>query len=128
MQLEHINITVNNIERSSAFYSELFDFRQRWEGIASGEKGPVRAIHIGNDDTYLALFAAENPVRTPADYGSTGINHFAYKVADLKPLRERLLAMDVDIHMDEHYEPGERIYFYDPDGVEVELVCYNKPG
>jgi catechol 2,3-dioxygenase-like lactoylglutathione lyase family enzyme len=126
MRLEHINMTVNNIEQSYAFYAQLFDFKQRWAGTGSGKKGPVRAIHIGDDTTYLSLFEAENPGQAPADYGSTGINHLAFEVDNLQPLRGRLAAMGVLLHLDENYEPGQRIYFYDPNGVEVELVCYQR--
>ena len=124
MRLEHVNITVNDIEESRRFYTELFGFETRWEGAATGREGPVKAVHLGTGDTYLSLFEAEEDARAPADYSVAGLNHFGLQVEDLAPYRERLAAMGVNLHLDEHYEPGERIYFYDPSGVEIELITY----
>ena len=125
MRLEHVNITVNDIERSRRFYAELFGFETRWEGSATGSEGPVKAVHMGTGDTYLSLFEAETGGRAPADYGAPGLNHFGLQVDDLAPYRQRLASMGIELHLDEHYEPGERIYFYDPSGVEIELVTYD---
>lgn len=124
MRLEHVNITVNDIEQSRRFYAELFGFETRWEGTASGEEGPIKAVHMGTGDTYVSLFEAENEGRAPADYSAAGLNHFGLHVEDLAPYRRRLAEMGVEPHLDEHYAPGERIYFYDPSGVEIELVTY----
>ena len=124
MRLEHVNITVNDIEQSKRFYAEVFDFDTRWEGIATGSEGPVKAVHMGTGDTYLSLFEAEKKGRAPANYGAAGLNHFGLQVEELAPYRRRLAEMGVTLHLDEHYEPGERIYFYDPSGVEIELVTY----
>ena len=51
-RIEHVNLTVSDIERSAAFFEELLGWRQRWRGAAmnGGE-----TIHVGEDGTYLAL-------------------------------------------------------------------------
>ena len=72
MRLEHVNLTVSDIDRSVAFYSDLLDFHVRWKGeIPSG-----RAVHVGNEDTYLALFEsrAEGPFRET--YNTPGYNRW----------------------------------------------------
>ncbi len=124
MRLEHANITVNNIDTSFQFYRALFGFEKRWEGMATGEVGPIRAMHAGNEHTYLALFEAEREGRSPADYGIAGVNHIGFEVADLEIYRRRLKELGVEVHLEADYEPGVRIYFYDPDGIEIELVEY----
>ena len=125
MRLEHANITVSNIDESLAFYSALFDFKVRWQGQVPGERQPtIRAIHIGDDDMYLALFEAEKPGRAPVDYEGNGINHIGFVVEDIEPLRTRLTQLGTEIHFEPSYDPGNRIYFYDPDGIEIELVAY----
>ena len=125
MRLEHANITVANIDDSTAFYRRLFDFRVRWEGSASGSDGPVRAVHLGTDTTYLSLFEAEKPNAGRADYGVPGVNHIGFEVDSLEPYRARLAELGTEIHFEPEYEPGRRIYFFDPDGVEIELVEYD---
>ena len=124
MRLEHANITVTNIDNSFDFYHKLFGFEKRWEGTASGNAGPVRAVHVGTEDTYLSFFEAEKEGRASANYGVVGVNHLGFQVQDLPSYRATLEGLGVAVHLEADYEPGERIYFYDPDGVEIELVEY----
>jgi len=44
MFLEHVNLTVTNVDRTVAFYRELFGLDLRWEGTTSDGK---RAAHVG---------------------------------------------------------------------------------
>lgn len=124
MRLEHANITVKDIDRSFEFYQRLFGFRKRWSGTANGSVGRVRAAHIGSEDTYLSLFEADSEGEISSNYGRPGFNHLGFQVGDLTPYRDALSALGVEVHLEQDYEPGERIYFFDPDGVEIELVCY----
>ncbi len=124
MRLEHANITVSDIDRSQQFYRELFDLDLRWDGSARESDGPVRAVHLGNEHSYLALFEATKAGRAPADYDKPGLNHIAFEVDDVEVYQRRLEHMGVPIHLEGDYEPGRRIYCYDPDGVELELVSY----
>jgi catechol 2,3-dioxygenase-like lactoylglutathione lyase family enzyme len=124
MRLEHANITVENIDTSFQFYSAVFGFEKRWEGEATGEVGPIRALHVGNEHTYLALFEAERKGRSPADYGIAGVNHIGFEVEVLEIYRKRLEGLGIEVHLEADYEPGRRIYFYDSDGIEIELVEY----
>lgn len=124
MFLEHVNLTVTDLDASVAYYSQLLGFRLRWEGQALGDEGPVRAAHVGDDRVYLALFEAEQPGRAPGQYGRAGVNHFGFVVDDLDQTRERLAELGATPHFEPQYEPGRRLYVFDPDGVEIELVEY----
>ena len=97
MRLEHANITVENIDTSFQFYSALFGFEKRWEGMATGEVGPIRAVHAGNGHTYLALFEAERKGRRPADYGIAGVNHIGFEVDDLEKWKAQIKGMGLEI-------------------------------
>ena len=46
-------------------------------------------------------------------------------VDDLDDKRKRLAKWGIDTHLEGDYEPGRRLYFYDPNGLEVELVEYS---
>ena len=120
MHLEHVNLTVSDLDRSLDFYGQLLGFKLRWQGKTSDGK-PV--AHIGTDDSYLALFEGE-PAPVRIDYDSVGFNHFGVVVDDLGSMRSRLDQLGAEIHFEGDYEPGRRIYFLDPDGYEVELVEY----
>ena len=43
MFLEHVNITVSDLDRSIAFYCDLLDLEVRWRGTAATSEGTVRA-------------------------------------------------------------------------------------
>ena|SRR5437763_15927240 len=121
MLIEHVNLTVSDLDRSIAFYCDLLDLQVRWKGPIDGER---LGAHVGDDRCYLALFqaAADGPVEQ--DYGRPGINHFGFVVDDLEEARRRLGRLGATVHFEPVYEPGRRIYFRDPDGIEVELVQY----
>ncbi len=78
----------------------------------------------GCRERYLSLFEAAEVSRAPEGYGTTGFNHLGFEVDDLAAYRETLLNMGVEIKGEDDYEPGRRLYFYDPDGIEMELVEY----
>ena len=80
MRLEHVNLTVTDVERSVDFYSKLLDLQVRWEG--RDEVGAPMA-HVGSEDHYLALFQASADGRAPRDYSTVGFNHVGFVVDDL---------------------------------------------
>ena len=121
MRLEHVNLTVSDVDRSVAFYRDIFGFALRWEGdLGDGRRG----AHVGGEDFYLALFEAAAPGRAPYDYSVVGINHFGFVVDDFDALLADLARRGIDYVLIDDYEPGRRSYFFDPDGHEIEAVSY----
>ncbi|MFQ5491545.1 MAG: VOC family protein [Phycisphaerae bacterium] len=121
MFLEHVNLTVADLDRSIDFYSRLFGWRLRWKGAASSGRP---AAHLGDDRYYLALFETPQNGTASRDMERLGINHFGFVVDDLDDLKSRLAQLGIDPHHQDDYDPGRRLYFLDPDGIEVELVEY----
>lgn len=121
MYIEHVNLTVSDLARSVKFYRELFGFDVRWEGTTSTG---VAAAHVGDEKFYVALFQAEQSGRVEKDYARVGLNHFGFVVDDLAAMKARLAELGVAPTSEMDYEPGVRLYFHDPDGIEIELVQY----
>jgi catechol 2,3-dioxygenase-like lactoylglutathione lyase family enzyme len=121
MFLEHVNLTVSDLDRSIAFYCDLLDLHVRWKGPIDEDR---LGAHVGNDRSYLALFQAMSDGEVEHDYFRPGINHFGFVVDDVEVARERVARLGAKIHLEADYEPGHRIYVMDPDGHEVELVQY----
>jgi len=123
MRFEHVNLTVSNLQGSMKFYRHVFGWELRWKGTT---RDGQPAAHIGNRDFYLALFEARNktPI-VPADYDAVGINHFAFLVDDIDRVASRLASFDTHLKSDETYDPGRHAYFFDLDGMEIELVQYD---
>ena len=63
MKLEHVNMTVRDLDRSVDFYCSLLGGRIRWRGQNSVGRA---AVHVGTESSYLALFqASESTVHEP---------------------------------------------------------------
>lgn len=123
MFLEHVNLTVNDLPQSVRFYRELFGFEVRWEGTLDDGR---HAVHVGDEKHYLSLFQCRTPGRASNDYGPVGVNHFGFVVEDLDAMKGRLRSLGVELLSEADYEPGRRLYFLDPNGIEIELVQYEE--
>ncbi|MBX9731052.1 MAG: VOC family protein [Sphingomonas sp.] len=54
-------------------------------------------------------------------------NHVGVQVDDLDAVEARVLAQGLTPFAHDDYEPGRRFYFFDPDGIEYEIVSYTPP-
>lgn len=125
LRLEHANIAVRDIDALTKFLQTAFpEFRVRHEGVsASG----LRWVHVGTDDTYVALYEAapNEPARGTPYSGRPGLNHLGYEVDDAVELRARLLSAGYPESTTPNNHPfRRRIYFHDPEGNDWEFVHY----
>ncbi|MCP3904999.1 MAG: VOC family protein [Planctomycetes bacterium] len=124
MHLEHVNLTVSDLDRSVDFYRRLLGYEVRWRREAADDL--PAAAHVGDENHYIAMFqSAPAPAMAPVSYDAVGLNHFGFVVDDLDAARDRLRDLGVEPHSEADYDPGRRLYFHDPDGIEVELVEYS---
>jgi catechol 2,3-dioxygenase-like lactoylglutathione lyase family enzyme len=118
--LEHINITVTDIERSAALLRDLMGWHNRWRGPSQlgGE-----TIHVGGEADYIAVYTKGAPV----DRFSKGapLNHVGLVVDDLDAAEAVVKAAGLEPFNHADYEPGRRFYFFDWDGIEFEMVSYS---
>ena len=124
--LEHANITVRDPKAKARMFETLFGWKIRWEG---GSIYNGYSVHVGTDDSYLAVYSGPKPDQTvpksDASYQTRGaLNHIGVVVDDLKAVEEKVTVMGFKAHSHANYEPGERFYFTDDDGIEIEVVSY----
>ena len=124
-RIEHANLVVRDMAGMVRFLRTAFpQFRIRRES-----KGAKRNawIHIGTDDTYIALSeATEEPAERWQPYsGRPGVNHLGYEVDDVEALRARMTdAGFKDSTVPNDHPHRKRVYFNDPDGNDWEFVQY----
>ena len=125
IRIEHANLAVRDVDAMVRFVTTAFpEFRVRREG--KSWQG-ARWLHIGTDDTYLALNEArEEPAEAWVPYGGKpGLNHLGYEVDDVDALRERLRAAGYrDSTVPNAHPHRKRVYFYDVEGNDWEFVEY----
>lgn len=124
--IEHANITVPDIDVAFKFLKIIApDFVIRKD---QKRDGSYRWAHIGNDHFYIALqephLQKESTVGSTA-YENSGVNHLALIVSDLDRIEKNLIAAGYEKSIDTPVEKfRKRIYYYDNEGFEWELVEY----
>jgi catechol 2,3-dioxygenase-like lactoylglutathione lyase family enzyme len=125
VRLEHANLIVRDIDAALRFLQTAFpDFRIRFDVSDAAGK---RWVHIGTDETYIALTqATAEPVQRWTPYsGVPGVNHLAYEVDDVESVRRRLVAAGYrDSTVPNNHPYRKRVYFYDRDGNDWEFIQY----
>ena len=121
-RLEHVNITVGDADRSAALIEALFGWKVRWAGPSLNGG---RTVHVGTNGKYLALYSAPDGDGAPLGWAKgVPLNHVALEVDDLDAVERRVAAAGLTPFAHGDYEPGRRFYFFDPDGIEFEVVSY----
>lgn len=121
-KLEHINVTVRDTDATASILSQLFDWKIRWAG-ASKDNG--RTIHLGEEDTYLALYSHADKHNADTSHKTiTQLNHIGIQVEDLDVIEAKVKAAGFVPNNHGDYEPGKRFYFNLDDGLEIEVVSY----
>jgi len=138
MEMNHVGISVSDLERSVAFYRdmlgmqplcEIFPFGgpqfQKVMGLPDAE-GRMCVVRGGTVQLELFEFAAPEPAPQDPNYAvaNRGISHFAFEVDDIDSTYARLAAAGVRFHCPvETFESGiKATYGRDPDGNVFELL------
>lgn len=133
----HVGISVSSLERSVAFYRDLFGMDVVLNKAFAGEvheniiglkgaHGKVAILQRGS--LQLELFEFEYPQPKPSDPNRPacdhGITHFCVRVTDIESEYARLKAAGVEFHCPPQYYQGKAIATYgrDPDGNIFELL------
>ena len=123
-RLEHVNLTVSNPDQTAALLERIFGWRVRWSGPAMAGG---RTVHVGTDDQYLALYTVKCGASSPLAWPKGApLNHVALTVEDLDEVERRVVEAGLAPFNHGDYEPGRRFYFFDPDGIEFEVVSYEE--
>lgn len=122
--LEHANVTVSDPDATARWMGDVFGWHVRWSGAAM-DTG--RSVHVGASDSYLALYSPGKPTPGREDSYATvgGLNHLAVTVDDINAVHDKVVAAGFTPGEHFDYEPGQRFYFHDTDGIEYEVVQYD---
>ena len=123
--IEHVNLTVSDPDRTAALLSAIFGWQ--CAGATPARDGG-RTIHLGSDAAYVALYTGPDGQHADARYPKgEPLNHVGVQVDDLGAVEARVVAAGLTPFNHADYEPGRRFYFFDPDGIEYEVVSYSDP-
>jgi len=123
LQPHHIGIIVRDIDRSVAFY-EALGFRV--SSVIESDDGSRTITFMELGGSYIELFCyAETPMRADLGEKHLGFVHYALLTDDVDGALAELKARDFvpDAVESRRVPAGFKVaFFYDPDGVEIELT------
>ena len=124
--LDHIILSVSDLERTRAFYAELLGFDLR--AIRADYPNPLFAGAYYFITGGVEIFFLRHPETAPGDRFDEmriGLDHLAFKAPDeaaLYALAEQLLQAGVATNGVETFSPNGKKYvaFRDPDNIQLE--------
>lgn len=120
--LEHANITVNDLQEAIKFFQTAFPHFK----IRGGGSDMREWIHLGDDDTYIAINQAkQSDLKAGKNYDKIGINHLGFVVQNVEKIANNLLSNGYKRDFPKEVEQFRiRDYFADADGNQYEFVQY----
>ncbi len=122
--IDHLAMSVTDVERSTRWYMDVLGFERRYEGMWDGIP-----VFIGQGPTAIALFPLEAKAsRRSSNPAGPQMLHLAFRTsahgfqAAQRELQQRGIACAFEDHGIAH-----SIYFCDPDGHKLEITTYELP-
>jgi glyoxylase I family protein len=116
-RMEHVHLTVADLDRSIDWYERAFGFTVRWTDGSTA--------HVGTDRFYVAMTAHEGlPPSLGNATGTARIAHFAFTTPDLDAFIDRLSGAGIALWADASRIEGDAVYLNDPDGNNIEVLAY----
>lgn len=127
-QLDHLNLTVADLDATADWYARVFGFEQVEGGVQEGVRWGV----LRGGDAMLCVY--EHPELRYQDRfamqkeGLHALAHFGLRIADVEAWLETLARERVPVHYGGVVTwPHSRAWYVsDPTGYEIEVVAWNE--
>jgi catechol 2,3-dioxygenase len=123
-RVAHLVISVRSLEKSRDFYTRVLGLK------VMGEVPGAIFLSAGGRDHHEIALAEIGAQAAKAKVSEIGLIHFAFRLRDEADLREAydtLLREGVEISFTVNHGVTKSVYFFDPDGHELEVYADNSP-
>lgn len=119
--LDHLNMSVADLEATTRFYRDLFGFEIVEHGVWKGH--PWRILKAG--EALLCLYEFDRPA--PEQSAAHRLSHFALRITDGEAFARRAAALGIEIKYGGTVEwpHSDARYVDDPTGYEIEVVHWH---
>ena len=122
-QLDHINMTVNNLRESIQWYKNLFSFELMEKGI-SANNNSFAILRNGNSMLCLYEFPHFKSPSENMTYHKSF--HFGLRINNRNEWEKIIEQKKVEVTHTASYPHSFSWYILDPSGHEIEIVSWNK--
>ena len=119
--IDHVAITVKDLERSRAWYREVLGLERRFED----EWGDMPTMMCAGD-TCVALFSSdERNEGSSAAPDAPSLHHVAFRVdrENFEAAQQRFRVLGIEFRPADH-GIAQSVYITDPDGHRIEITTY----
>jgi catechol 2,3-dioxygenase-like lactoylglutathione lyase family enzyme len=128
--LEHIYLTVSDLEASERFYDQVM---QKALGFRKSRFTLAGAPHIHYFNRHFGLVLRPSRVATPHDPSAPGLHHVCLRVdsaVDVRAVCEQLVRAGINAtearSYPEYAEDYVATFFEDPDGIRLEIANFRQ--
>jgi catechol 2,3-dioxygenase-like lactoylglutathione lyase family enzyme len=121
--IDHVALSVRDVEESAKWYMEVLAFERLHEGMWNGVP-----TFIGKGNTGIALFPASHEAK-PSVHREIRMLHLAFRAnrENFLAAQHELEKRGIQFEFQDH-EISHSIYFRDPDGHQLEITTYELEG
>jgi catechol 2,3-dioxygenase len=122
----HLVLKVKDLERSRRFFTEVLGFPQ----VGENDRGMLFFSTDVNNNHHMLAIREGKPGATLPDAEQLGMEHVSFEVgsfAELQEVYRKFKAQDVKFRQMIFHGVAKSIYFYDPDGNQLEVYCNVPP-
>jgi catechol 2,3-dioxygenase-like lactoylglutathione lyase family enzyme len=125
IKIDHLNISVKNLEQSASFYENLFGLKTEESGLSMDGITPYKII--GLNDFHLCMY--EKPNLSQADIDKSPVDHFGIRIDRPEAFLQTCERIGVRFNYggEIHHKSSSSWYITDPSGYEIE-VSYAEKG
>ncbi len=111
-KVDHINLSVKNLDRSIKFYSDIFGFKLRERAIRNGSDYAIIGL---SNKLFLCLYES--------NFNKSNMNHFGIHIENFREALQLLKENGIELLYGGlvQYPQSQSIYISDPSGNEIEL-------
>jgi catechol 2,3-dioxygenase-like lactoylglutathione lyase family enzyme len=137
----HVGVSTHQMDATIQFYESVLGFPPVLEDltrVTSG--GTLRMVYFDvGDGQFIVFMEPKNVPGIPADYDTSinvalglprGMYHFSFKVPSLDDLelrRRSLESQGIDVSATVDLGYAKAIFFFDPNGMQLEFCCQTRP-
>lgn len=122
IKLDHINLTVSNLDESIAWYEKIFGFRLVEQGI-SIRNIPWGIVALNDSMICMSEHGSRKSAASSDEEKFHQIYHFGIRVSDQEEWKERVKAFNLKLYYGGvvEYPHSKSWYVHDPNGHEIEV-------